>query len=122
MGFCLAMHYFESIKLFEWFSTIQYVPPVFVNVLCYFDKALTKSLGLAHSFVKPKSRTCYNYLIVDAGKFISLMQRRSGLSFSKSSPNWHDYWLFRSCIVYVGKGTNACREMHFQDAKLVYGT
>ena len=35
-------------------------------------------------------------------------------------PNWHDYWLFRSCIVYVGKGTNARRDMHFKDTKLVY--
>ena len=33
---------------------------------------------------------------------------------------WHDYWLLRSCIVYVGKGTNARRDMHFKDAKLVY--
>ena len=120
MVFCLALRYFESIDLLDWFSSIKYVPPIFVNVLRYFDKALTKALGLALNFDKPKSRTCYNYLIVDATKFISLMWRRSGLSFRKNSPNWHDYWLFRSCIVYVGKGTNARIDMHFKDAKLVY--
>ena len=120
MGFCLAKNFFESIELFKWFSAIKYVPPIFVNVLCYFDKALTKSLGLVQYLAKTKSRTCYNYLIVDANKFLSLMRRRSGMSYSKYSPSWHDYWLFRSCIVYVGKGTNARRDMHFKDAKLVY--
>ena len=116
----LALHYFESINLFEWFSTIKYVPPFFVNMICFIDEALTKSLGLAQNFVQAKYRTCYNYLIVDANKFISLMWRQSVLSFSKKIPNCHDDCLFRSCIVHVGKGTHAHRDIHFKDAKLVY--
>lgn len=120
LGFGLAMTYFESFELYEWFSAVKYVPPIFVTMLCYFDKALTKSLGLVHNSAKPKNRYCYNYLIVDAKKFVSLMRRRSGLSLNKHSPTWHDYWLFRSCIVYVGKGTNARRDMHLKEAKLVY--
>ena len=120
LGFSLAMHYFENIELFDWFSALKYVPSIFVSVLCHLDKALTKSLELVQCLAKNQNRTCYNYLIIDANKFISLMRRRSGMSSSMHSPSWHDYQLFRSCIVYVGKGTNARRDMHFKDAKLIY--
>ena len=62
-------------------------------------------------------RVFYNYLIIDAKKFFSLMSRRSGLNLGEDEPNFNDFELFKLCILYIGKGTNSRRDAHLKSAK-----
>ena len=117
-GFFLALKYFEKYDIISWFSGIKHIPWIFINVLCYIDRKLTENLS--NSSPCPSKRTFYNYIIIDAVKFTSLMTRQSGFALGENEPNFHDFKLFESSVVYVGKGTNYRKNMHFKCAKKVH--
>lgn len=101
------------------------MPWIFINVLCFIDRTLTESLkrsiicGHLSKLSKTK-RSFYNYLLIDANKFSSMMMRCSGLSLGENETNFHDFKLFKSCIFYIGKGTNGRRDAHLKCAKKVH--
>jgi hypothetical protein len=51
---------------------------------------------------------------------MSLMMRQSGFCLGENVTNFHDFKLFKGSIVYVGKGTEYRKNMHFKCAKKVH--
>ena len=115
-GFQLALKYFETVDLPSWFKIIGYVPNIFVRVLYFLDKELTKNLATIPNS-KPK-RAYYNYLIFNSEKFSSLMKRRNDFSLFENFHNYSNFRLFTSCIEYVGKGSGNRRHYHTSKAKM----
>ena len=113
----MARNFLENVDLPKWFNVLKYVPSIFVNVLRHIDKELTKSLATL-SYNKPR-RVCYTYLIFNYDKFLSLVKRRCGVSVSENEMYYIQFLIFKTCVEYAGKATNARSDEHFIDAKKV---
>ena len=116
-GFWLAINFLENVDLPNWFSVLKYVPSIFVNVLRHIDKELTKSLATL-STNKPR-RVCYTYLIFNYDKFLSLEKRRCGVSVNEDEMYFMQFLIFKICVEYAGKATNARSDAHFINAQKV---
>ena len=113
----MALNFFDNFDLSDWFNVLKYVPSIFVNVLRHIDKELTKSLATL-SPIKQR-RVCYNYLIFNFDKFLSLINRRCGVSVSENEMYFIQFLIFKICVEYAGKATNARSDEHFINAKKV---
>jgi hypothetical protein len=116
------LKYFETLDIISWFYKIKNVPWIFINILCFIDRNLTislrKSIKMGKLCTPSKSkRAFYNYMLLDANKFISLMSKYSGLTLGEQDTNFNDFKLFKSCIFYVGKGTCNRKNVHLMNGK-----
>ena len=113
----MALNFFDNFDLSDWFNVLKYVPSIFVNVLRHIDKELTKSLATLSSI--KQRRVCYNYLIFNFDKFLSLINRRCGVSVSENEMYFIQFLIFKICVEYAGKATNARSDEHFINARKV---
>ena len=81
----------------------------FIKTSHYYDRILSRSIKYLElgCKLKTKKHKFYNYLLIDARALYNLLDDISGL------PTLNDLVLFKSTIIYIGKGCKNRKNAHF---------
>ena len=99
------------------------MPWMYFNVMKKTDVEMKSSIL---ELVKLRKLACapkksyYTYLILDIDKYNAGKIKLSESSLLPHEASMHDFLLFRSCILYVGKGISNRKHMHLTLAKQLY--
>jgi hypothetical protein len=99
------------------------MPWMYLNVMKKSDvemkTSIYKQIELRKLNLAPK-KSYYTYLILDIAKYNAGKTKISESSLLPHEASMHDFLLFRSCILYVGKGISNRKHMHLTLAKQLY--
>ena len=99
------------------------MPWMYLNIMKKSDIDMKSSIGkqirLRKLVLAPK-KSYYTYLIIDIAKYNAGKTKLSESSLLPHEASMHDFLLFRSCILYVGKGISNRKHMHLTLAKQLY--
>ena len=99
------------------------MPWMYFNVMKKSDIEMKSSISnqiKLHNLVHAPKKSYYTYLILDIDRYNAGKIKLSESSLLPREASMHDFLLFRSCILYVGKGISNRKHMHLTLAKQLY--
>ena len=99
------------------------MPWMYFNILKKIDLemklSISKQIKLG-SLPKAPKKSYYTYLIINIDRYNAGKTKLSKTSLLPHEASMHDFLLFKSCVIYVGKGINNRKHIHITLAKQLY--